>query len=443
MELSEVWRRFARNSAMIVGSRMVFGLLNLATNAVVVRAFGLEALGVALLLQAYARLFSEIVKFQSWQAVLRYGPAVDGAVGLRRLLGFTLGIDLLGFAVAIAAAVLLVPWAADWFEWNGDVAGFAPVFVLSIVFITHATPTGVARLFDRVDALATQHAMNAALRFALVCLAAWLGGGAMHVVFAWFAASVISGTYLLAVVLRLVIRRGLVPDFGVNWLRADREFPAIWRFLVFSNVSTSIALVLNYGTTIVVGAGPGAAAAATWEIARQFGGAVGKPARLLGPLMFPELSRMAARNDWAGMRQVLLRQLVVSAAVLAGLGVVLFAGLPLLIRLAFGPELLGDIWLFRLAVLGALIALAGFLLEPAFLSAGKAGTLLAIQAGAIMVFVAIGLPTLLSVGLVGLGFALLAYHVAYNGLLLLVGRRLIRKRIRRSRHAAPAGPAAG
>lgn len=443
MELSDIWRRFARNSAMIVGSRMVFGLLNLATNAVVVRAFGLEQLGIVLLLQAYARLFSEIVKFQSWQAVLRFGAGLeDDGPGLRRLLGFTLGLDLLGFVVAIGAAILLVPWAAGWFGWSGDVAAFAPFFALSIIFITHATPTGVVRLFDRVDALATQYALNAALRFALVCLAAALGGGVMHVVLAWFAASVISGGYLIAVSLGLVIRRGSVPVLGTGWLRASRDFPDIWRFLVFSNVSTSIALVLNYGTTMVVGAQLGAAAAATWEIARQFGGAVAKPARLLGPLMFPELSRMAARDDWAGMRHVLLRQLGVSLVVLVGLGVVMLAGLPLLITLVFGPELLGEIWLFRLAVLGSLVALTGFLLEPAFLSAGKAGTLLAIQAGAILVFVAIAVPTLHPVGLIGLGCALLGYHLAYNGTLLLVGRKLIARRIRRG-PAAAADPAAG
>ena len=445
MELSEIWRRFARNSTLIVGSRMAFGPLNLATNAIVLHAFGLEELGVVLLLQAYARLFSEIFKFQSWQAVLRFGTALEAPesrLGLRRLMGFTLALDLLGFAVAIGAAILLIPWAADWFEWTGDVAGFAPFFVLSIVFITHATPTGVVRLFDRVDALAIQHGLNAALRFALVCLAAALGGGLMHVVLAWFAASVVSGGYLLAVSAGLAIRHGLIPDIGMNWLRAGREFPQIWRFLIFSRASSAIAVVLNYGTTMVVGAQLGPAAAATWELARQLGGALAKPAPLLGPLMLPELSRMAARDDWRTMHHVLLRQLVVSAVALGALGLVLLGALPVLIELVFGPELLAEIWLFRLAALGSLVALAGFLLEPAFLSAGRAGTILALQAAAILVFVAIGLPTLHPLGLVGLGLALLGYQLAFNGLLLLVGRKLLRKRMRGSGRVA-AGSTAG
>jgi len=441
MELSGIWRRFVRNSAMIVSSRMIFGLLHLATNAVVVRAFGLDELGVVLLLQAYARLFSEIVKFQSWQAVLRYGAALEAPgdrTELRRLIGFTLGLDLLTFAVAISAAILFIPHATEWFGWTDEVAGFAPVFVISIIFITHATPMGVARLFDRVDVLAKQYALNSALRFGCVCLAAVLGGGVMHIVIAWFAASVISGVYLMAVVARLLIRDGLTPTLGVSWIGAGREFPKIWRFLFFSNVATSIALILNYGTTVVVGAQLGAAAAATWEVARQVGGAIAKPARLLGPLMFPELSRMVAHGDWVAMRHVLLRQLLVSLVVLSGVAIVLLAALPVLIELVFGPELLSEIWLFRLAILGSLVALAGFLLEPAFLSAGKAGTLLTIQTAGILVFVAIAVMTLHTIGLIGLGFALLGYHVTYHGFLLLVGRGLIAKRIRRSGEAAAA-----
>jgi O-antigen/teichoic acid export membrane protein len=277
MELSDIWRRFARNAAMIVGGRIGFGLLNLATNAVVVRVFGLEDLGVVLLLQAYARLFSEIVKFQSWQAVLRYGAGFEeNAPGLRRLVGFTLGLDLLGFAVAIGAAILLVPWAVDWFGWSGDVAEFAPFFVLSIAFITHATPTGVLRLFDRVDALAIQHALNSMLRFAGVCLAAALDGGVMHIVLAWFAASVLSGGYLIAVSVRLAFRCGVIPDLSVNWLRVGREFPQIWQFLCFTNASTFVPLVVKQGSTIFVGA--------------QLGAAAGRPGKLRASSAVPSQS---------------------------------------------------------------------------------------------------------------------------------------------------------
>jgi hypothetical protein len=58
-------------------------------------------------------------------------------------------------------------------------------------------------------------------------------------------------------------------------------------------------------------------------------------------------------------------------------------------------------------------------------------------------FVALGLPALQVAGLVGLACALLLYQLVYHGLLLAVGRKMIRKRIRRTRHLATAGPTPG
>jgi len=436
VELAEIYRRFLRNAGLVVGSRIVFGLLNLATTVLATRAFGLDVLGVVLLLHSYTRLFSEIVKFQSWQAVLRYGALLEekgDRDGFRRLVGVTLMLDLVSFTLAIVAAVLLIPLAGPLLGWSGPVARFAPFYLLSIVFITHATPNGVLRLFDRVDLLAVQFASNAVLRFAGVGLAVLVGGSAGHLVLAWFVASVASGTIVIAAAIRELGRRDLAPRLFTGWRAAAREFPGIWRFLWMANLTSLPGLVLNHGTTLVVGAWSGAAAAAALSIARQLSTALARPARLLGPILFPDFARLAARDDWVLLRQILNRLLRVSLPVLVGLGGVLFALMPAIVGTLFGDELLGEMWLFRLLLVGALIRILGFALEPAFLSANKAGTSLLIQLAATLVYVMIAVPGLGPLGLTAIGLGMLGFHVAYLGLFLGLGRRLLRKRIRRVR----------
>jgi len=436
MQSISIWKEFAKNSAMILGSRAVFAPLHLATNALVVSYFGLAGLGAVLLLHAYTRLFSDIVRFQSWQTVLRFGVTaqeLDNTDGLRRLLGFSFGLDFLSFAVAITAAIALVPWAAEWFEWPDDVTRFAPVFVLSLIFITHATPNGLLRLVDRVDALAIQYSLNAVLRFGGVCLTVLLGGGVLGVVIAWFAASVISGGYVYIVTFREILIHRLTPIFSVSWARIGDEHPGVWRFLVLQNAASGLALTLSYGTTVVIGGQIGPAAAAIWEIARQIGAAIAKPAPLLGPLMFPELSRIVARGDWTEMRRILTWQLAVSTLILGVLGGVILIFLPEAIRLIFGAEAGQEKWLFRLMALGALIHLTGFLMEPAFLSANKPGTVLLIQFAAITMFVLVAAASYARLELSGLGLAFLTYHVVNLALLVAIGRKLLLKRQRRAR----------
>ena len=91
------WARIRRNLAILLGERVIFAVVNVIATGVATRATGLEAIGAIGLLHAYARVISDGVKFQSWQAVLRYGaPALESGreTDFRRLLKLTVLLDL-------------------------------------------------------------------------------------------------------------------------------------------------------------------------------------------------------------------------------------------------------------------------------------------------------------------------------------------------------------
>jgi hypothetical protein len=95
--------------------------------------------------------------------------------------------------------------------------------------------------------------------------------------------------------------------------------------------------------------------------------------------------------------------------------------------------LLGEILLFQLLIAGATIRMLGFALEPAFLSANKAGTSLVIQLVAAAIYAVIAGVGLDPLGLAAIGYGMVAFHVTYLALYIGIGRRLLRKRIRRAR----------
>lgn len=442
METGEIFRRFLRNAGVILGSRVVFGLLNLATVAIAARAFGLAELGAVLLLQSYARVAGETVRFESWQTVLRYGAMTEtrgDREGFRRLVGFTYSVDLASFAVAVAGAVLLVPLAQRWFGWSDELAGFAPVFVLSMIFFTHATPNGVLRHFDRIGIVATQYAANAVIRFTGTLLAVALGGGTLQLAWVWFLASVLSGAIIIVAALRELWRRGLMPRPTLRWGGAAREFPGIWRYLWMTNLISSVPMVINYASTLVVGALLGPAPAAIFDIARQFARAFAHPAKLLGPLLFPDFARLAQGGDWPLMRQIMVRQLRLTALGLGAIAVLLFGLLPWLVVALYGAEVAVEIWLFRLLLLAAMLRFLSFAIEPAFMTAGKAGTLLAVELAATLVYLALVFGLLPGSGLIAMGVAMLAFQFGYLASTLAIGWRLLAHRI--ARPAAEAGSA--
>jgi O-antigen/teichoic acid export membrane protein len=431
-----IHRRFLHNASLIVGIRMVFGLLNLATNAIILRAYGAADLGMVMLLIAYVRVFAEVAKFESWQAVLRFGVIAQERGeenNLRRLVGLALSIDVITMFLAIVVSVLLIPQAAVWFGWNAQVTELAPWFMILIIFLTNATPNGVMRLFDRVEILALQHGLNAVIRLVLVLIAVMLGGTVVHLVMAWFAGFVISGAMTMAVCAYELIKRDLRPKFSLNLRKTGALFPGIWHFLVMSNLFGIGPLAVTHLTTLFVGAQLGSAQAAVLQLARQLSTGISGPTRLLGPLLLPDFSRLSGRGDWAGLRRMVVQQIKVAAIFVVVGGGILFAVLPIVVELAFGADLLAHIWLFRLLIMAALINIRGFALHHAMFSANKGGTALLIQIAAMAVYAVIMLGGLWVIGLNAVGFGMIGFALVSRGLSVWIGRGLLKKRIKRSK----------
>lgn len=436
MSNKDIHRRFLHNAGLIVGSRVVFGLLNLGTNVIILRAYGAADLGMVMLLIAYVRVFAEVAKFESWQAVLRFGVIAQERGeenNLRRLIGLALSIDVITMFLAIVAAVLLIPQAAVWFGWNAQVTEFAPWFMILIIFLTNATPNGVMRLFERVEILALQHGLNAVIRLVAVLIAMMLGGTVVHLAMAWFAGFVISGGMTMAVCAYELIKRDLRPKFSLNLRKTGALFPGIWHFLVMSNLIGIGPLAVNHLTTLFVGAQLGAAQAAVLQLARQLSTGISGPTRLLGPLLLPDFSRLSGRGDWAGLRTLVVQQIKVAAIFVVVGGGILFAVLPIVVELAFGADLLAHIWLFRLLIMAALINILGFALHHAMFSANKGGTALLIQIAAMTVYAVIMLGGIWVIGLNAVGFGMIGFALTSRGLSVWIGRGLLKKRIKRSK----------
>lgn len=434
----EIYDRFKRNAAIILGSRVIFGVLNIVTSMIFVRMFGLGDLGIVVLLHSYTRLFNDVIKFDSWQAVVTYGAALQehkNDNGLRRLLGLMLSIDLTSMAIGVVCAIIFAPYAAEIFEWPDKVTQFAPIYVITIFFIAHATPNGILRLFDRVDALAAEFAIKAVVRFVGVLLTAYFDGNVFHLVLVWFSGSVIAGSWPMIICGIELYKRKLVPIFSLNWRKAGREFKGIWRFLAFANASTTTGFLYTSGSTLFLGSFLGASPAAAFEIALQFVDALSRPARILGPIIAPEFAKLVAKGDWITFRKIISRQLKVTGLMLVAASVILFALLNVILETIYGKEILQYIWLFRFLVVFVLLKVLSFTFDPAILAANKPGTLLIIRVVVALFYCGIGLSFIQSYGLAAAGFAMMLSQVIYLAIFGFFGRKLLAKRVKKMRTA--------
>src|SRR5688572_9921854 len=109
------FRGLMRNSSYLAASRVAAGLLGLGALAFTTHALGVEAFGLLILVHSYALAVSGLVKFQSWQVVIRYGaPALraNDAHQLQAGLSFAMGLDLVSGIAGMVLAMAALPFVA-------------------------------------------------------------------------------------------------------------------------------------------------------------------------------------------------------------------------------------------------------------------------------------------------------------------------------------------
>lgn len=176
-----------RNAGQLLSGRIVNAVVGLAYIALTARSLGKEAMGVVVLINAFAQFLGEVAHFQSWQTLITYGttPALENdRPKFHQVLRLSLLLDLVSGVLGVALGVL-GSWLF-WRElnWPAGMSGYGALYALSIGVMTSATGVGLLRLFDRFRYLAGQQAVSSFVRM-IGCGICALAGAEIQ----WFLAA--------------------------------------------------------------------------------------------------------------------------------------------------------------------------------------------------------------------------------------------------------------
>jgi O-antigen/teichoic acid export membrane protein len=106
--LDEGMRRLARNAGTLIVGNVMQSSLGLISLAVTARVLGPADFGKLVIAVAYGSIVTQLIGFQSWQAVIRYGAAALTQDDTRQFLGIVKTGVFLDLAAALAASLVAV-----------------------------------------------------------------------------------------------------------------------------------------------------------------------------------------------------------------------------------------------------------------------------------------------------------------------------------------------
>lgn len=400
------FRAILRNASYLGSGKLGGALLSLIALACAGHALSPTLFGMLAVVQAYANGVSALVKFQTWQFIVRFGaPAlVRKEIGtFRDVTGFSFGLDLASGLIGLVVGMALLPFLAHWVGIDDQYLYFALFYCTLIPFMTAATPTGILRTLDRFDHIAVQQLVTPLLT-AVGGIISYIGGfGFAGFVITWYVAELLGDLLLWFFAARELKRKDIHHALRPGLFAPARRVKGAWDFVWTTNIAHSIWSAWGPASNVIVGAMLGPVSAGLFKIASTFFDSASKPADLLAKSFYPEIMRLdpTTKRPW---------QLAIRSGLLAGglglavLLLVMIGGAPL-ISLVFGKRYLEAFDLLQIMTASLLVSTTSFPLESLLYMAGRQRAALVAEGLAALVYGIVLVALIHWLGLIGAGIA--------------------------------------
>jgi O-antigen/teichoic acid export membrane protein len=413
------------NMGWLLGGRGFNAVLSLLYLAIAARTLGTDGFGYFALIIALGQAVTGFSSFQTWQFIVRWGadpenPGVDIARA-REATGFAVALDLLSFAGGTLAAAVLVLTAPLWLDVPPDLLWLTFWYCVISVATIRTTPTGMLRLHNEYGKATWAEAVQPVIRAGGAGLAWWLMPNVTGFILA-FAASEVGTALALWFV---AVRVQPVSLASVSLKAIPARYGGVWRFVVSTNLSSSLAVAGKQVMILLVGTFGGAYLAGGFRIANQLGVALIALAQTISKAILPELVQSKGGAVEIARR---MANIAAIAGVTAVVTAILF-GRPGLALIA-GEEFTGFYWAMIILSIAGAVELVGASLESLLISAGKAHVAFLVRLvptilALLMLEAAIGWKGAQGAGFAVLGSSLLAVVGFYVAIVNLKQFRLV------------------
>lgn len=413
------------NMGWLLGGRGFNAVLSLLYLAIAARTLGTDGFGHMALIIALGQAITGFSSFQTWQFIVRWGadpenPGVDIARA-REATGFAVALDLLSMAGGTIASALLVLTAPLWLDVPGELMWLTFWYCVISVATIRTTPTGMLRLHSEYGKATWAEAVQPVIRAAGAGLAWWLMPNVTGFILAFAASEIGTALALWAVAVRVQP----VSLASVSLKAIPARYDGVWRFVVSTNLSSSLAVAGKQVMILLVGTFGGAYLAGGFRIANQLGVALIALAQTISKAILPELVQSKGGAVEIARR---MANIAAIAGVTAVLTAILF-GRPGLALIA-GEQFTGFYWAMIILSIAGAVELVGASLESLLISAGKAHVAFLVRLvptilALVMLESAIGWKGAQGAGFAVLGSSLLAVVGFYVAIVNLKQFRLV------------------
>ncbi|MCD2317027.1 oligosaccharide flippase family protein [Sphingomonas sp. IC-11] len=418
-------RRLIRNLSHLAAGKAASTAVGLVTLALTARLLGPASFGIVAVIESYCRLIDQVLRLETWQAIIRYGTGAllaEDKVQLASLIKLGIVVDVAGALLVTTVAVGAAPLASEMLGWSHEAQRLAQLYALSLLFGVSSTPVGILRLFGKFAQAAWIDPSLAVLRLAGVIIITVTGGSLKAVVGLLISLVIAERVITTALAWRTLRAEGIAAVGTASLSGWNRRFPQFASFLWSANVSVLLRKATQETDTLAVGFLLGSTSAGLYQFARRIMQTVSKTAQMLQQVVTPDLAKLWAELAKSRFLRLVRRvELATIGAAVAAFIVLTIAG-PRIILLVGGPQFTGAYAPLLAYAVAIALFLAGTTMRSALMVSGHQHAVLKSAMAATIVYLAILVPNIKAFGVIGASIA----QIAFSGVALAITLRSFR-----------------
>lgn len=380
-----------------------------------VKALGAELFGILVIIQTYVLIVNSIVKFQSWQALIKFGAeAIEKKQGdhFKCLIKQATLLDASGSIAGTIIAVSCSYIVGKWLKWDTRMVQMAMLYGITILFDLSGAPTGILRLFNKFKLLTLQKVVTSGIKLAAVFVAFLISKNLWVYIIIWIVTDIIGNIFLFILGL-YTLHINKVTEW---WKSRLIDFRKFFIFAFWTNISSTLDIPVKQLDIFIVSAVIGFEGVAIYKILKQISTIIGQIGDPIYQAAYPEFASMIAKKENIGATKFAAKLGIIIFSICIPIALVVSFSSPWWLNILFG-KVFAAAWIsLSVYLLLQVISTSFITIHPLFVVMGyvqKNFIILAIANAAYL-----GLAWILgkNIGLIGV---VLAYGVQFSIVILL------------------------
>ena len=288
-----------KNAFIMFSGQTIASVIGFLNTFLVLKAIGLEGNGIIAIAANYAGMFNGLFNFQSYNAMIKFGADAlekNDMPQFKKYLKQAVLQDVLTAILAFVVGYICIDYVSDFFNWDLQMVSYIKLYLLIIPFNISGSINALIRLNNDFVVGAKIGIQMTLVKTMLLLIGIVAKCNFTYYIILEIIMSIISSSLYIKSAIKY-LKLNNCTDFLKVKIGFDKEFTM---FNIYNNIVSTLDMPTGQITTLIINKLLGVSEVGVYNVIAKFGTLV---TQVTGPLtqsLFPELSKIVAKDDEKG-----------------------------------------------------------------------------------------------------------------------------------------------